>query len=102
MVDKRMVHSLVHRIQHLVLTLGFSQGLESREVELLDDFTTPRSTEGLEALSPGSFCSLLHFNLLILFELVLIDGDVTIFITVVLSHIEASSVPLGVPKDVLT
>jgi hypothetical protein len=45
---------------------------------------------------------LLHFNLLILFELVLIDGDVTIFITVVLSHIEASSVPLGVPKDVLT
>jgi hypothetical protein len=102
MVDKRMVHSLVHRIQHLVLTLGFSQGLESREVELLDDFTTPRSAEGLEALSPESFCSLLHFSLLILFEFVLIDGDVTILVTVALSHIEASSVPPSVPKDVLT
>jgi hypothetical protein len=44
---------------------------------------------------------LLHFSLLILFELVLIDGDVTILVTVVLSHIEASSIPLGMPKDVL-
>jgi hypothetical protein len=102
MVEKCMVHSLVHRIQHLVLTLGFSQGLESKEVELLDDFTTPRSAEGLEALLPESFCGLLHFILLILFELVLIDGDVTILVAVVLSHIEASSVPPSMPKDVLT
>jgi hypothetical protein len=102
MVDKHMVHSLVHRIQHLVLTLGFRQGLESREVKLLDDFTTPHSAEGLEALSPKSFCSFLHFSLLILFEIVLNDGDVTILVTVVLSHIEASFVPPGVPKDVLT
>jgi hypothetical protein len=97
-----MVHSLVHRIQHLVLTLGFSQGLESREVELLEDFTTPHSAEGLEALSPESFYGFLHFSLLILFEFVLIDEDVTILITVAPSHIEASSVPPGVPKDVLT
>jgi hypothetical protein len=101
-IDKSLPDYLMYHIQHPVLTLCLSHWLESREIELLDDITSPGCVEVLEAFLFISFHGLLELCLLFILQLILAYQDVVILVDASLGYAEIFLVPPGMPKDVLT
>jgi len=77
--DKSLPDHLMYHVQYSVLTLCLTQGLECREIKLLDHLTSPGCTEGLEAFLFISFRGIFELRLLIILQLVLVHRDVVIF-----------------------